>query len=360
MLPEDDAESVRITTIHASKGLEFPFVIVAGLATSGRNRRPTVLWPADDGIEVQLAAGIATSGYAEEDITERRIEQAERLRLLYVACTRAETHLAVSVHRKAPPANPKPDRVAQFAELLAEGCTASVDFTSPPLTATPWSAPPREATTPLPTWSAWSSAHETSMSSSAEPEAASATDIAHGRVRLPSFPPGLAKDPVDLELPPWIKGRYGNAVGRAVHAVLQTVDLASGAGVEELAASQALAEGVPDATEEVVAAVRSALASGIVRRAATCPHWREIYVGTLVDDFLVEGYIDLLYRDDDGLVLVDYKTDTAVSAETVQDYERQLEVYRRVLVESVGEPVVRSILLFPRPNGVVTRNVPTT
>ena len=75
----------------------------------------------------------------------------------------------------------------------------------------------------------------------------------------------------------------------------------------------------------------------------------------MIDDVLVEGYVDLLFRDDDGLVLVDYKTDTAVSAETVQAYERQLEVYRRALVESVGEPVVRSILLFPRPEAAVVR-----
>ena len=34
--------------------------------------------------------------------------------------------------------------------------------------------------------------------------------------------PGLAKGPRDLELPPWNKGRYGTALGRAVHAVLQT------------------------------------------------------------------------------------------------------------------------------------------
>lgn len=74
-----------------------------------------------------------------------------------------------------------------------------------------------------------------------------------------------------------------------------------------------------------------------------------------MDDVVVEGYIDLLYRDDDGLVLVDYKTDTAVSAETVQAYERQLEVYRRALISSVGEPVLRSILLFPRPGAAVVR-----
>ena len=56
--------------------------------------------------------------------------------------------------------------------------------------------------------------------------------------------PGLAKDGRDLELPPWNKGRYGTAIGRAVHAVLQTVDLATGAGLDDAAAAQAAAEGV--------------------------------------------------------------------------------------------------------------------
>ena len=37
--------------------------------------------------------------------------------------------------------------------------------------------------------------------------------------------PGLHKRPRDLDLPPWQKGRYGSAVGRAVHGVLQTIDL---------------------------------------------------------------------------------------------------------------------------------------
>jgi hypothetical protein len=45
-------------------------------------------------------------------------------------------------------------------------------------------------------------------------------------------------------LPPWQKGRYVSAIGRAVHAVLQTVDLATGQGLAEAGAAQAAAEGV--------------------------------------------------------------------------------------------------------------------
>ena len=56
--------------------------------------------------------------------------------------------------------------------------------------------------------------------------------------------PGLAKAARDLELPPWNKGRYGTAIGRAVHGVMQTVDLPDGAGLPEAVAAQCLAEGV--------------------------------------------------------------------------------------------------------------------
>ena len=38
------------------------------------------------------------------------------------------------------------------------------------------------------------------------------------------------------------------------------------------------------------------------------PHWREIYACTPLGGRLLEGYIDLLYRGPDGLVVVDYKT----------------------------------------------------
>ena len=76
----------------------------------------------------------------------------------------------------------------------------------------------------LPSFDSWSAAHSVVVAHSQAPEAVSATDVAHGQapVELPAFVhDGLAKQPRDLELPAWAKGRYGSAVGRAVHAVLQ-------------------------------------------------------------------------------------------------------------------------------------------
>ena len=120
---------------------------------------------------------------------------------------------------------------------------------------------------------------------------------------------GLAKDARDLELPPWNKGRYGTAVGRAVHGVLQTVDLATGRGLADAVAAQTLAEGVVEYADLVAALARAAIGSRVAQRAVARPHWRETYVGTVVGDRVVEGIVDLLYRDEDGLVIVDYKTD---------------------------------------------------
>ncbi|GLZ51349.1 UvrD-helicase domain-containing protein [Actinomycetospora sp. NBRC 106378] len=354
VLPETDTRTVRITTIHASKGLQFPFVIVGGLWSPGYQSRPTVLWPSSRGVEVALSAKLRTTGYADVDVVEKAIEHGERLRLLYVACTRAESRLAVSLHRKETPPG-KEDPACVSSEVLARAAfeVPSSTFSTPgPSRWFPEAEPARPEPPP---WESWSSAHTLAVNRSAAREAVSATAIAHREVSLPSFPPGLAKDPVDLELPPWRKGRYGEAFGRAVHAVLQTIDLATGDGLRDLAESQALAEGVVDAVDDVEAAVQSALGSEVVQRAALRPHWRETYVGTMVDGKLVEGYIDLLYRDDDGLVIVDFKTDSSVTPETLVAYERQLHVYERALSNAAGETVVRSFLLFPRPGGAVAR-----
>jgi ATP-dependent helicase/nuclease subunit A len=64
VLPETDADAARITTIHASKGLQFPVVILAGLSARPITQRPPVLWPVDGGCEIRLGAQQPTLGYA--------------------------------------------------------------------------------------------------------------------------------------------------------------------------------------------------------------------------------------------------------------------------------------------------------
>ncbi len=121
--------------------------------------------------------------------------------------------------------------------------------------------------------------------------------------------PALQKRPRDLDLPPWLKGRYGTAVGRAVHGVLQTIDLATGDGLDAAVASQCEAEAVVgrsrrgpaagDRSPGVAVGARGRGQSATGGRSTSAPR---------SGDRLLEGYIDLLYRGPDGLVVVDYKT----------------------------------------------------
>ena len=95
-----DDDVVRISTIHKSKGLEYPFVIVGGLGHSFRetNNEKSFSFSSDIGVGmpyVDPARKFWRSTPMQRAITEdtRRDEYREELRLLYVAMTRARNGL---------------------------------------------------------------------------------------------------------------------------------------------------------------------------------------------------------------------------------------------------------------------------
>jgi ATP-dependent helicase/nuclease subunit A len=185
-------------------------------------------------------------------------------------------------------------------------------------------------------------------------------DLGGAPVPLP-VDPGLQKRPRDLDLPPWLKGRYGTAVGRAVHGVLQTIDLASGAGLDDAVGAQCQAEAVPDRAEDVARLVRQALDSPVVQAAAAAPHWREVYACTPIGDRLLEGYVDLLYRGPDGLVVVDHKTSGSADPDEldrrVEGYRLQGAAYAVAVGRATAEPVTRVVFLFLTPAGAFEREL---
>ena len=367
VLPETDVDAVRIMTIHAAKGLEFPITVVSGLTTLPRRPQPggRVIWTAD-GCELKAGRGVTTARYDDALALDEQLDHHERLRLLYVACTRARDHLVVSLHRTVAHDGADADK-ATSATLLAHATAGSgVDaLADPPTRAHPLQLP---LAPPAPPWEwadadAWQAERDRALSSSRRPRAVAATTLAReGVPRDEPVDPGLLKDSRDLELPPWQKGRYGTAVGRAVHAVLQTIDLATGAGLDDAAAAQAAAEGVADRSRVVAALARSALDAPAVRAAATRRHWRELYVAAPIGDTLLEGYVDLLYEDDDGLVVVDYKTDhvpdDAALEQRLVHYQRQGAAYALALERVTGRPVARCELVFCAPAGARQRALP--
>ena len=68
---------------------------------------------------------------------------------------------------------------------------------------------------------------------------------------------------------------------------------------------------------------------------------KEIYQEEVEEEVLVQGMIDLYYiNQNDELILVDYKTDFVEKEENLlQKYQKQLEVYKQALEESLGQKV---------------------
>jgi ATP-dependent helicase/nuclease subunit A len=149
------------------------------------------------------------------------------------------------------------------------------------------------------------------------------------------------------------RGRAGTSVGRAVHAVLQTVDLVTGSGLARLAVAQAAAEGVPALAADVERLAKAALGSAPVGEAlAAGRYWREVFVSAEHEGVLLEGFIDLLYETPAGLVIVDYKTDSvrddAQIAAAMNAYRLQGATYAFALERNLGRPVAACRFLFLR------------
>jgi ATP-dependent helicase/nuclease subunit A len=356
ILPEHDYDAVRIMTIHAAKGLEFPITIVSGLTTRPSGRPGySVVWHNDTWT---IASKHADDIYEDFKPIDEQMGDAERRRLLYVACTRAVDHLVVSLHRLPTKPDVEESKLPH-GSLLARAGAADVEAGAQRLVADPGRyVLSRIAPGDLP-WNEpgeWALERDRAMSVAARRLTVSATRLAEDLQAWndpgAALDEGLRKDAVDLELPPWQRGRYGTAVGRAVHGTLQFCDIEHGADIAELSAAQCAAEGIIGLESKVEALARSALAAPIVRTASGVEHHRELFVASMVGDRVLEGYVDLLVRSDGGYVIADYKTDAWRAgidrADRIARYRRQLAAYAVALEPIIGEPIVAGVLVHCR------------
>ena len=365
VVPETDDDAVRIMTIHGAKGLEFPIVVCSGMTTAAQSasRGVEVLFPPAGGCEVKIVKGVQTAEFELHKPIDEQMGFHEKLRLLYVACTRARDHLVVSVHRKERKLPRTIDPRWTHAELLWEAA-AGADWRRAAAAAR---RPGRRRSDRRRRRSHRPGSRPTTGRPSTTGRTArgnrrgfvSATTLAHRLEPLPdraaADDPGLAKDGPRPRAAAVEQGplRHRDRPGGARHA-------ADGRPRDRRAAS----------TRPRPRRPRPRACSGTRRRSrrwraprsraprcaarATRPYWRETYVAVPFEGITLEGYVDLVFRDDDGLVVVDYKTDAvdaATRAERVAHYRIQAAAYALAVAEATGEPVVRGVLCFLDPDG---------
>jgi ATP-dependent exoDNAse (exonuclease V) beta subunit len=372
-LPEADQQAVRVMTIHASKGLEFPVVALFGLDVPARNRPGvSVLWD-DHGVpKVRFGARGESDGYEDLVPAEEQMGKHERMRLLYVGATRARDRLILCTHYKqqkqAFTKGKEPfgylieEHLPEDRNDLWRRWSLSDDGT--------WSSDSEAPTLDLADASAGASAaverREFESSRAALLQHGrravwSATAVAHAASPEAIDTEGEADDRSEDDRS-WRRGRAGTAIGRAVHGTLQLVDFADLSGLDAIARSQAEAEGVDDATDTVIKLARSGAEAPVIRDLTSRRHWREMYVASPIGDSVVEGYVDLLADDGSGgLVVLDYKTDTVhddvAVKERTERYRLQAATYALAVEAVTGLPVTRASFLFLGSSGAIEASV---
>lgn len=334
-----DRPGVRFLTMHGAKGREFKAVILAGMCRSQNNRADSVLFDVDEGIAEFNLGGAATPKYEECAAYEKAELHKEAVRLLYVAATRAEDFLAVPLE-----IGKKKDGkfTSTRGKVLAETVEAlgydSASGTQPQIPHIEAPTLINELDIDYAQIQANQEILDAAQMAASKRVRVSATSLAHSdnpatRQAAQRFKPVAA-------IP---REAHGTEFGTAVHTVMER---AGTAPIEELAKTQASLYGIDPG--DVMELCRTYLDSDIIQRAFATEHHREVPVFGTLDGQVIEGVVDLLYREGDHWVIADYKADISATSQMVAEYFAQLGFYAQLLQGHLDAPIARLELLFPK------------
>ncbi len=372
---EFDQGKIRLMTMHASKGLEFPIVILADLCGSPRKNYPELLTESSpiDGSNRSIGiriGGNQQTGYFQtgdyEDLLGRNslADSLEKTRLLYVAATRARDYLLVSRNRKA---KDRKNFAAQI-EYFVEGDNSSL-----------WSPFPREWQTieyehHLTTTEtseadhhtidrdSWMREHQVVLSKASERAWLSPSNIKGSIDTTADIE--FEDKPDDTPIPDSEdftgRGRAATKIGSAVHAAIQRVLEIPNANIDQIARSEAEKHGVGEDVDEVARLTEATLQMPLVQKAASLDSenvWIETPVAVPLptsngSSKTIEGRVDLIYLREDGtLGIADFKTDRSFNrsiTEMAAPYIPQLGAYAYAVQQATGIPVKEASILFSR------------
>ncbi|MCP4007836.1 MAG: UvrD-helicase domain-containing protein [bacterium] len=343
-----EGNTVRIMSIHAAKGLEFPTVILPDLGRSaearGRKAGPLAqtTWLPDLGtFAIETAAG-SSSTWLVQQREERRHETAESKRLFYVACTRAQENL-ILVH--APRKNTPKNAVVQYLQPWGYplcGLSADEALANMPGVLTKHMSETSDIVLEEPPG-------ETIDVHTAISRARSISASVHESLRVPFRSATGIREEREAELeqpdgsPP--SGRMRNSgrgssvareVGDLIHQLLERWDF-SDPGMARVILDDLIAAENTRQPGQAKALRREATETLEALLASDLPEYLrgvEVIARELPILFLdsrgvaCSGTLDLLHMDPDGhLVISDYKTDRQPDPASRERYRTQLETY---------------------------------
>ena len=340
--------AVRLMTLHGAKGLEAPVVFLAD--PRRESVRPPRFWIDRRGeraeghwrvIRETEGFGVIEiaepQGWEEMAAIEKAFDDAEKKRLLYVAATRAREMLVVSIWKQGKSENAQ-GPWSSLAPFLTE------DLLEP--------APATQAAPALPLsglageLSAFAVRRERrrAESGAATYAVVPVTGIAHAGVPRPA----------------WQRTGRGMSWGRVLHGVLEALMRDSKLDVRACVSNLLAEEDRPAGDlDEIVRIVDGVRGSPLWQRAlAAKARFAEVPFALRVPraelgfsdgpaEPLLQGAIDLVFEEDDGWVLIDYKSDTVKDnlPDLVAFYTPQVDIYRRYWERLTGRPT-RAGLFF--------------
>ena len=396
VLGEDNLSAVHLLSIHKSKGLEFPVVFLSNLAHrfNASDFRSGVLVHPELGLGpriVDLDRRVEYDGMARTAVRERLIREtrSEELRVLYVGMTRAKERLFMTAAAREPEELVKKAAAAGTHPYVLRRALSPLDWLIAAIQADGEehlrisiceSRETEQAETPaleavadplalgeLERTLAFSYGHQaaealpskltaTEMKDRMEPdeEAATLEPLPMRPFRLPDLSGSERK-------------LTGAEKGTATHLVLQHMDLQAGAGreavsreVKRLAEEGFLSEREAAAVDRYAIArlLRSPLGKRIRAARDLKREFRfsilcdasEFYAVPPGEEILLQGVVDCYWEDEDGITVVDYKTDwvadPAEARERARRYLPQLRTYARALERICGKKVKECLLYF--------------
>lgn len=345
--PAEAQGSVRLMTIHKSKGLEFPIVVLADTSREPIGGRESIYLLPQIGLAYKLNPPPMIYRLAKWE--DQKQNEAESLRLLYVALTRAQDKLIINGH-STPTSKGEWQTKAWLGDLCA---AAQMDA----------DALIQQAGTPmlLQTDSgqmlrAWAISAEFSGLKTveiAQSSIPSESDLAPLFPSLQAPAATILSEDEPEEIHAW--RATGSAetippgvVGQMVHKAIELWLFPDSPQLLPLLEAAALNAGLAQIDQRTTAVQH---ASTYLTRLQNHPLYQEIASASqrfhelpysrLVEDHAETGYIDLLYNSPTGWQIVDFKTDSIRSASECANltskYFHQMRRYSGAVETLIGQ-----------------------